>query len=466
MVKTQSLQLSLIAKEQSNRFDVDFLMFQALSEKKGYLRFSTLFDVVEKEKVEMPEEFKYCEIGHVEKTGDIDPVLLNENQRDELNENFFKKIEKGDIISPDVGDILLSSVRPNLKKFVYIDKEKRDTFFTKAFIHLRPKKNGLLLYYMLRSVFFNNIIFVSRQGKGYPTLKNNDLLCLNFDKLTIEKVFQNGDRLISAIQDIEKEIKQLKLKPRKPQEIIDEVFAEEFHINFEFLLSKHSIKGFIANFYDFQKSNELRFSVKHIYFSKILSQMNTPLMKFKKYFTEEPLYGAAEPAIDGVPNDDVRYVRITDIDDIGNLLDDEWKTVATIDNSYVLKNGDFLFARSGNTVGKSFLYNEKKHGKAIFAGYFIRFRFDHEKLNPLFLLYYSKSVMFNIWKNSLIRVMGQPNINAEEYKNLLIPNISLARQDQIVSKIKTLLEAQEAKRAEIEQKRGEIEKIIEKVLEN
>lgn len=320
---------------------------------------------------------------------------------------------------------------------------------------LLPDNNKVLpkfFYYLLKNI--------GVPSRGY----NRHFTILQNQKYPLFSLEQQKS-VLNEIEKIEKEIKQLKSKFSSPRDIIDEVFAEEFDINFEFLLSKHGIEGFIANFYDFQKSNELRFSVKHIYFSKILSQIHIPLIKFRNYFTEQPRYGAAEPAIDGMSNHDIRYIRITDIDDIGNLLDDEWKTASISNDSYILKNGDFLFARSG-TVGRSFLYNEKKHGKAIFAGYFIRFRFDHKKLNPLFLLYYSKSVIFNIWKSSIIRVMGQPNINAEEYRNLLIPDISLVRQDQIVSKIKIQLEAQEAKRAGIKQKRAEIEQIIEKVLEN
>ena len=61
----------------------------------------------------------------------------------------------------------------------------------------------------------------------------------------------------------------------------------------------------------------------------------------------EPQYGANESAVDGDPKKDYRYIRITDIDENGHLLND-FKTANTIDKKFVLNDGDFLFARSGN----------------------------------------------------------------------------------------------------------------------
>ena len=84
MVKTQSIPLSKIAEETSNRFDVDYLSFQAISEKKGYAEFASFFNVIEKEKgLAVPSQLDYCEIGNVEKTGDIRPVILDEEYRNE-----------------------------------------------------------------------------------------------------------------------------------------------------------------------------------------------------------------------------------------------------------------------------------------------------------------------------------------------------------------------------------------------
>ena len=59
-----------------------------------------------------------------------------------------------------------------------------------------------------------------------------------------------------------------------------------------------------------------------------------------------------ESAIKGDKKEDYRYIRITDIDNTG-FLKNEWMTAKTIQPQYILNDGDFLFARSGATAGKT-----------------------------------------------------------------------------------------------------------------
>jgi type I restriction enzyme, S subunit len=208
---------------------------------------------------------------------------------------------------------------------------------------------------------------------------------------------------------------------------------------------------------DVSKLNEeLRFSVKHSYYSIQLKDILSKATFFplKSILKSQPQYGSNSAGRD-FEEDEYRYIRITDIDQYGNLLEDEIKST-DIDNEarYELKDNDFLFARSGNTVGKSFLYNSAKHGKALYAGYFIRFEIDFTNIEPKFFLYYTKSKIFDTWKNSIIRVMGQPNINAEEYKLLPIPEIDKKVQLNIIKKIAPI-------EAKIEKLKGQITEPLE-----
>jgi restriction endonuclease S subunit len=471
MVKAQSLQLSTIAKEQSNRLDVDFSMFQGISERRAYLRLGALFDIVEKENVELPEEFKYCEIGHVEKTGDIDPVLLNENQRNELNENYFKKIEKGDILKPDIGDILISSVRPNLKKFVYIDKDKEGTYFTKAFIHLRPKRNGLLLYYLLRSVFFENIIFVSRQGKGYPTLKNSDLLCLNFDKLTVEKIFRNQDKLLPAIKKIEGKIKILKSKIQKPQDIIDKVFSDEFGYDLKILAKARQEKGIEANFSDYSKGEDLRFGFRFHNAAgrtalKILRKFTQK--RISDYLSEPIKLGAGiSPNYYDDENGEAYYLTMAtiknwqyEIEEAKKVSKEYWESEQKKNS---IRNDDVIIARSGEgTIGKVAII-EDIEVEAIYCDFTMRVRFAN--YNPHFAYYYFRTTLFQTLIESNKKGLGNnTNIFPSQVQDFPLPDIPLSRQDKIVSVIKIQLRKQEAKLADIEQKQHEIEKLIKNIL--
>jgi type I restriction enzyme, S subunit len=158
-----------------------------------------------------------------------------------------------------------------------------------------------------------------------------------------------------------------------------------------------------------------------------------PTIKLKDVLTALPQYGANEIAIEGDPQVDVRYIRITDIDEYGNLNDD-FKTVANVEEKYVLANDDLLFARSGATAGKAFIY-KNEFGKAIFAGYLIRFKIDKSKALPQYVFYYTQLQPYKNWVKSIQRPSGQPNINSEEYKELELPLPNLEVQQKIVKRL-------------------------------
>ena len=90
-----------------------------------------------------------------------------------------------------------------------------------------------------------------------------------------------------------------------------------------------------------------------------------------------------------------------------------------------------LIARSGNTVGKTFLYN-KNDGPAIFAGYLIKFVVDENKVKPQYLLTYTKSSLFKDWVRTNLRISAQPNINSQQYLQapIIVPAKSV--QDDII----------------------------------
>ena len=143
-------------------------------------------------------------------------------------------------------------------------------------------------------------------------------------------------------------------------------------------------------------------------------------------------YGANESAIDGNPKEDIRYIRITDIDEFGNLKNDDWKTSQNIEKKYELKEGDILFARSGATAGKCFIF-KNEYDKSIFAGYLIRFVFNEEKVNPKYVFYYSQLKHYKLWVIFIQRPSGQPNINSEEFKSFKIPLPPIEVQNRIVN---------------------------------
>jgi len=151
-----------------------------------------------------------------------------------------------------------------------------------------------------------------------------------------------------------------------------------------------------------------------------------------KYELSEPMkYGATET---GVDYDDklYRYIRITDITSDGKLREDG-KLSLTEDqaNGYVLADNTVLFARSGGTVGKSFLY-KKEYGRAAFAGYLISAVIDNNKMLPKWLMYYTGSAAYKEWTNGIFTQATIQNIGADKYCNMQIPVAPIIEQNKII----------------------------------
>lgn len=157
-------------------------------------------------------------------------------------------------------------------------------------------------------------------------------------------------------------------------------------------------------------------------------------LSLRDLLISSPKYGAGYKA--EKKQRDVRYIRITDINEDGSLNDD-FASVAKYDNQYLLKQNDFLIARTGNTVGKTFLYDESL-GKAIYAGYLIKFELDTSKVNPQYLLAYTKSSVYKTWIKNNMRISAQPNINSKQYEESPITLPPLAVQNEIVDNISAL----------------------------
>lgn len=160
----------------------------------------------------------------------------------------------------------------------------------------------------------------------------------------------------------------------------------------------------------------------------------------------KPEYGANAPAIeyDGV---NPRYLRITDIDDSGRLLETGKAGIASEKAmGALLSDGDIVIARTGNTVGKSYLHHSS-NGSLVFAGYLIKFDTKRDKLLPGFLFQILHSSAYFKWIKATLHTGAQPNINAQEYCSLGIPHpVDTTEQRKIariLSTVDTVIERTE-----------------------
>ena len=182
-----------------------------------------------------------------------------------------------------------------------------------------------------------------------------------------------------------------------------------------------------------------------------------PLASLGSLVSVPPQYGANVAAIEGNPLLDYRYIRITDITDSGELSDD-WKTAEKVDEQYILTNNDLLFARSGATAGKPFLYREK-FGKALFAGYLIRFRFT-KKVMPEYVFQFCLAEEYRKWVLAHRGGTAQPNINAQQYSSFKLPLAPINVQEKIVAECEDVDKKVEEARIEVVRSLKQIERII------
>lgn len=105
----QTIDISTISAEKTLRQDYDYHKYKTKLNGLIY-SFSELFEIVPKSKIalsQLNQQFRYCEISDIDKNGDVFPQILNFEERNLLQENYYKKIEKGDIISVQEDDILI-----------------------------------------------------------------------------------------------------------------------------------------------------------------------------------------------------------------------------------------------------------------------------------------------------------------------------------------------------------------------
>ena len=134
-----------------------------------------------------------------------------------------------------------------------------------------------------------------------------------------------------------------------------------------------------------------------------------------KDVTESIEYGlnASAKEFDG----ENKYIRITDIDDVSRKFKEDSLTSPNINvsecDNYLLCEKDILFARTGASVGKTYLY-DMKDGKVYFAGFLIRARIK-EKFDSKFIFQNTLTNRFTQYVKVISQRSGQPGVNGKEY---------------------------------------------------
>lgn len=148
-----------------------------------------------------------------------------------------------------------------------------------------------------------------------------------------------------------------------------------------------------------------------------------------------PKYGINAPASpyqEGIPV----YLRITDITSEGRFSQQKLASVVSEQShEYQLRTGDIVFARTGASVGKSYLYNPKD-GELVFAGFLIKITPNSKSLISEYLAAYVTTASYWAWVALMSTRSGQPGINGREFSQLPIPLPPLNEQKAIAKALR------------------------------
>ena len=147
-------------------------------------------------------------------------------------------------------------------------------------------------------------------------------------------------------------------------------------------------------------------------------------------------YGMNAPSkyFDGVN----KYIRITDIDEQTSEYkqDSVVSPDAPLEDKYIVKDRDILFARTGASTGKTYIYNPLD-GKMYYAGFLIRANVKMED-NPKFVFYQTQTHRYKKWVSIMSMRSGQPGINSQEYASYKFWKPCKDEQDKISALISLL----------------------------
>lgn len=399
--------LNFIHFSQLNLWDFKRYISKVVSSKYPIVKLANFINEENKKikPFDFPEE-KFEILGVNNKTGLFDAYIEDGNK---INQPY-KIVENG--------FLAYNPYRINVGSIGLKTTDQKYKYISPAYVVFSCKKDLLpeFLYILFRTDKFNELIRENTTGSVRQTLSFSSMGQIRIPLPSLEEQKEIVDRYNEKIKLAEEQAKEA----QNLEQEIDQYICETLGIKIQNQLEQNKIS--YLNFTSLKKLS--RWDVYNNKNQVLSTKYN--FGKLKDIIIGKPLYGAGEKGINR--KTDVRYIRITDINEDGSLNNDVI-SAENVDEKYLLKENDFLIARSGNTVGKTFLYKEN-FGKCIYAGYLIKFTLNLQKIIPEYLLYYTKSTAYKAWINSNQRANAQPNINSNEYLNspIIIPEIQIQQK--------------------------------------
>ena len=399
--------------------------------------------------------FSYIDIGSIDNSNQT----LNPKESFVEAENAPSRARK----VVEYGDILYSTVRPYLHNMCIVNREfTHEPIASTGFAVLacHAEFYNQFLFYYLMSPFFDSYANDTENSKGvaYPAINDDRLYKalipippVNEQHRIVDKYialapfireYGNAEGRLSLLnatfpEKLRKSVLQQaimgKLVPQDPNDEPASVLIDKIRAEKEFLIKAGKLKK--------DKHESIIYCRDNSHYEKLdgierCIDDEIPFdipdsWQWERWgnIAESIQYGYNASAKE---SGRIKMVRISDIQN-NNVL---WDTVPYCDiieediDTYLLKENDILFARTGGTVGKSYLVT-KVPEEAIYAGYLIRTRYS-SSLCPRYLKFFMESPLY--WNQLKVgtTATAQPNCNGQTLGRMMIPIPPLNEQFRIV----------------------------------
>lgn len=378
---------------------------------------------------------------------DISTGKLNLSETKYISQEEHNELYKR--CNPEKGDMLLSKIGTTGVPAIVDTDEQFSLFVSVALLkYCHQFINQFFLYYILLSSLVQGQAKENTRGVG------NKNWVLDFIAKTVipfppieeqQRIVDKINEIMPKIDEYEKIEKELEaLKSEFPNNIKDALFQAAMQGKLtEQLENDSSVDELLAVI---EKEKKELIAQKKIKKEKPLPDIGEEEIPFDipenwrwvrwGNLVDSIQYGYNAPAQE---SGNIKMVRISDIQD--NSVN--WNSVPYCDISdeeietYLLKENDILFARTGGTVGKSFLVSYVPKD-AIYAGYLIRTRYN-AKLIPQYLKLFMESQLYWVQLQNGKTQGCQPNCNGQTLSKMMIPLPPIEEQRRIVERLDALL---------------------------
>lgn len=389
----------------------------------------------------VPVGYKHTEIGIIPEDWDVSPLakhtlFVGSGKTNTKSKGDFPLFgstgQIGSCLNPEYdGDaILIARVGANAGKLSFVSGQYGVSDNT-IIVKLKPKNNIHFFKYWLTSQNLNSLVF----GSGQPLITGTQLKELSLpapsinEQTAIANVLSDTDVLITELEKLI--AKKQAIKTATMQQL---------------LTGRTRLPQFAK-----RPDGTLK-SYKFSELGRLPEDWEVHPLGY--LLNDSPRYGINAPAVKLAGNIPV-YIRITDISDNGYFRPTEKVGVnSLLSDFYILQEGDIVLARTGASVGKSYLY-KPEDGPLVYAGFLIKITPDQKSLNSKFLFQFLKTQQYWNWIATNSMRSGQPGVNGNEFASLPLPVPPKKEQTAIA----TILSDMDAELDVLEQKLSKVRDI-------